>query len=117
MDLSRLILLAIENSVDDEPASIRLPIRTYDDLHISHHVRLLKEAGFIHAIENHRLQTGVAWIPHSLTWQGHDFLNAIRDDEVWAGVRKVAADTGGDLPSQIIHSLALDAMKKKFGLA
>lgn len=117
LDLARKILLAIEASKDDEPASIRLPMREYDDLHLSHHVRLLMEAGLIHAIETHRIEPGLAWTPHMLTWQGHDFLDAIRDDAVWDKIKAKFADHGGDLPSDIIYEIALDEARRKIGIA
>ncbi|MCB1473388.1 MAG: DUF2513 domain-containing protein [Rhodobiaceae bacterium] len=116
MDLVRTILMAIEKSRDDEPASIRLPVRAYDDLHLSYHVRLLKEAGYIHAIENHRMD-GIAWTPHSLTWQGHDFLDAVRDDAIWADVKQAAITPEGDAPAEILYALALERVKRKVGLA
>ncbi len=117
MDLARRILLAIESSVDDEPASIKLDFAGYDQLHLSQHVRLLHEAGLIHAIQTHGLNAVTAWIPHSLTWQGHDFLDAVRDEAVWQHVRGKEAMAAGDLPTQIIYTLALDALRRKLGLA
>ena len=114
MDLARTILFAIEESHDDTQASIHLPVERYDTLHISHHIRLLKEGGLIHAIESsHSLQASTSWKPHSLTWKGHDFLDLIRDDEVWQGVKEEEARLGGELPSDLIIELALSAMRSK----
>lgn len=113
MDLARIILLAIERSRDDEPASIKLPTDKYDDLHISLHVRLLKEANLIHAIESSRgFQSSTSWTPHSLTWEGHEFLDAIRSDTIWEKVKLAESEFGSDLPFSIISELAESEVRK-----
>ena len=116
MELARLILLAIEQSDDDEPASIRLPTDKYDDLHISLHVRLLHEANLIHAIETTRgFNSSSAWIPHSLTWQGHEFLDVIRLDVIWEILKLEEAKFGGDLPFAVSFDLALNKVREMVG--
>ncbi len=117
MDLARLILLAIEQSDDDEPASIQLPTDQYDDLHISLHVRLLHEANLIHAIESTRgFNSSSAWIPHSLTWQGHEFLDVVRLGEIWENLKMEEAKFGGDLPFGVLFDLALNEVRSRVGI-
>lgn len=114
MDLARKILFAIEKSTDDMNSSIQLPDDEYDTLHISHHVRLLKEGGLIHAIEaSHSLHASIAWVPHSLTWQGHDFLDLIRDPQIWNEIIAVQDRFGIDLPTDFILELAASLLKGK----
>ncbi|MEX0346363.1 MAG: DUF2513 domain-containing protein [Rhizobiaceae bacterium] len=117
MELARLILLAIEQSDDDEPASIQLPTDRYDDLHISLHVRLLYEANLIHAIETTRgFNSSSAWIPHSLTWQGHEFLDVVRLDAIWENLKLEEAKFGGDLPFVVLFDLALNEVRGMVGI-
>ncbi len=117
LELARTILLAIERSEDDEPSSIRLPTADYDELHISLHVRLLKEADLIHAIESTRgFNASSSWIPHSLTWKGHDFLDAVRNESVWRAIKSREADFGSDLPADVIYDLAIRDVRKRVGL-
>ena len=113
MELMRRILFAIEASNDDEPNSIRLPRHEFDPLHIAHHIRLLQEGDLIHAVENR----GTAIVPHSLTWQGHEFLNAIRDDGIWETLKKFETLAGGDLPTAMLYELAMREMRKRLGLS
>lgn len=114
MDLARKILFAIEKSADDTRSSIRLPEREYATLHLSHHIRLLKEAGFIHAVEAfHSLSATTAWVPHSLTWQGYDFLNLVRDEEVWKAIKAEQVRLGNELPTELIVEFASSLMRNK----
>lgn len=116
LNLLRRILLAIEESVDDEPASIKLPTSEYDDVHIAYHVRLLTEGGLIHAIKARSFDATRSWIPHSLTWKGHNFLNAVRDDSIWREIKTQVKNNGADLPVEIIYELALREIRQRIGL-
>ena len=114
MALVRTILLALEASRDNEPASVALP-RDVDDLHMNYHVRLMKEGGLIHAIEISRSMSTTAWVPHTLTWAGHEFLDAVRDADVWQAVLDLEARNHLPLPFSIIHAFALDTLGRKVG--
>ena len=80
MDLVRKVLIEMEK----HPAPLHqsaLQIADEDDELVSYHVMLLEEAGFITAVDasTNRLE----WIPGSLTWNGHEMLDAMRNDTVW----------------------------------
>ncbi len=118
MDLARRILLAIEDAEDGAFTSIKLPTEEYGDLVISHHIRLLKEANLIHAIETKGYTSSAAnWVPHSLTWKGHDFLDAVRDDAIWRKIIAKQTMVGADLPYEFIHQLAIDELRRKVGMS
>ncbi len=109
MDLARDILLAIEQSNDEDPSSIRLPTNA-SDVQLSQHVRLLFEAGLIQAVKgsNPGLER---WQPRALTWAGYDFLDLIRSDAVWAMVKQTAARAGG-FNSEILKEIGLREARK-----
>ena len=115
IDLVRNILLAIESSADDEPASIRLDHRNNSDIVLSHHVRALHEAGLIHAIESRRSE-GSVWTPHALTWEGHEFVAMVRNDGDWQELKQTAGVQNDDAPFEIIKALALQKAQKRAGL-
>lgn len=117
LELIRNILLAIEASEDDEPASIDLNFPGVDDLLLYGHVRLLQEAGFIHAIQRQGFNSRALWIPHSLTWRGHDFLSAIRDETVWLRVKARANFAGGDYPAELAYELAVEELRSRAWIA
>jgi hypothetical protein len=51
-----------------------------------------------------------------ITWEGHNFIESIRQDAVWASVKKTASDKGLDLTVNIIGRLAGSIMEKMLGL-
>lgn len=55
----------------------------------------------------------------SVTWAGHEFLEASRDERLWSKAKKAASSTGGlalDVLKSTLISLATDAAKKAAGL-
>lgn len=116
MDLVRKILIAIENSVDDEPGTIDLPHDEYNDVTVFQHVRLMHEGNLIHAVEGRGFDKSAPWYPHSLTWHGHDFLDAVRDDAIWARVRQREEESGFSLPLEGLYQLAIFELNHKLGL-
>jgi hypothetical protein len=91
MDLVRRMLLAIEAS--DEP-DLRTVLE-FDDVEpakISHHFHVLTQAGLVAIVE--RGSHGSDYLDVYLTWQGYEFLDAIRDPRRWADLQERAAMVG-----------------------
>lgn len=111
MDLVRQLLLLIESQSDDSkelviPASI-------DKTEALYHLKLLEQAGYT---ENTVQGPGdnVLWIYSSITWEGQEFLSAIKNDTVWNKVKQEALEKGGAIPFEILKSLALQLSAKLF---
>jgi hypothetical protein len=83
----------------DDPASY-LPQVEADKL--LYHLRLLEDAGFI-GVSFKAL--GGAWSVDRLTWNGHEFLDTIRDPEVWK-LTKSGAEKAGNASVSFIWELA-----------
>jgi len=84
-DLIGLILLEVEKN--DQPLrSMRIDAEGYSPEEISYHVMLLHQAGFVPANDMSSFQ-GMVWLPKSLTWSGHEFLDATRSSKVWSQVK------------------------------
>lgn len=81
MELVREILLTIEKSPTTR-GTIPIKIAGFTDDEISHHIELLFKSGLIEASDNCTLSR-YCWLAKKLTWQGHDILDAIRDDNRW----------------------------------
>ena len=90
-DLAREILLAVEANDDDPTGWIKLEIEGYSPVQVSYHVQLLDEAGYLEA---HDLTTNdrYEWQPRRLTFQGHEFLDTVRDSETWRRTKTTAKD-------------------------
>lgn len=48
-----------------------------------------------------------------ITFQGQDYLAAIRDEGIWAKTKATVAETGGSVTLEIITQLAKGYLKKK----
>ena len=103
-DLVRKILLAVE--AHEEPEGlVALEMKKPSAEMISYHVRLLDEAGLLDAIDTGGMNC-FKWQPTRLTYEGHEFVNIIRDDEVWELIK-----TGAEKVSSTSLSLMLELGK------
>ena len=113
MDLVRDILFAIEASETDPRAWIDLKLEGRSQQEVVYHVQLLGEAGLLIAQD---LQTigasGYKHMPKRLTWQGHEFLDTIRDPEVWRQT-KISAQKVGGFSLDVISALAKGFIKEQ----
>ena len=69
---------------------------------VAYHMRLLIDTGFI---DQTKTQGAQAFGLRGLTWQGHDFLDSIRDPEIWRQTKEGAAKAGG-FTVELLASLA-----------
>lgn len=92
MDLCRKILFAIEEQYADV-AIYNLSIEGYSMAQVAYHCKILHEAGLIsdygaQYADDHIYNFGV----DSLTWEGHEFLDKIREETVWNKTKTVIKD-------------------------
>jgi hypothetical protein len=109
MDLVRKILFEIEAYESPRGMGKALDIDGFDSQVVSGHVQLLKDAGLVRAIDASSC-SGLAFIPIGLTWQGHEFLESARNDNLWNRAKeKVLEETGGmsiDVLKAVLINLA-----------
>ena len=118
MDLVREILLAIEKNEKDPLGWIDLELPNRSRKEVAYHVMLLHQAGLVTAKD---LCTngpdGFDWRPKSLTWQGHEFLEAARNDTIWhKAVGKMVEVTGG-VSLDVLKDLLIASGKQALGLS
>lgn len=106
MDLVRLILLEIEDKYRST-AIYDLSIDGYDTETVAYHCKILHEAGLIsdykaQYADNEIYVFGVG----SITWDGNDFLEKIRDDSQWKKVKEIITKKGLPLIIESIKSVA-----------
>jgi predicted transcriptional regulator len=92
MELIRKILITIEDS-DTTLQDIPLNFEEYSDEQISYHVKILHEQGLIDAIDA-TTSDGIDWIARGLTWDGHDYIEAIKDENRWQRVKAWVKNSG-----------------------
>lgn len=116
MELIRQILFRIEETPGDRMVS-DIEIEDYDPETVNYHVRLMYEAGLL-AGEFKQYSGGAHYLVR-MTWQGHDFLDACRDNERWHRAKSVFGKIGGvtfDVAKQVLTMLLMDQAKTQLGL-
>ena len=109
IDLIRKILLEIEAS--PEPNRwINLDLKGYSPTQVSYHVKLLAEADLIEA-ENVSSTTNFEWKPKCLTWEGHEFLEASRDEGLWEKAKSLILGKGGTLSFDVLRQVLIELIK------
>jgi hypothetical protein len=76
---------------------------------------LLEQAGYLTANNRTHLR-GIDYRPKSLTWEGHEFLSAIRNGGVWNKVKAKLASTAIDAPLAVIKLLAAKYAAEALGV-
>jgi hypothetical protein len=111
-DLARDILLAIEESESDPNQLLFSLLPDRDQKHVSYHICLLNEAGFIDAVD-FSTSDGARWVAKRLTYTGHQFLSTVRDREVWKQTKELAK-SGGIEALRAIGKLAMKIAEQEF---
>lgn len=117
MDLIRELLLRLE-SLPIEPGSTHifyvgsdeLRIDGFDDDQVSYHLSLIDEAGLIETGTTSRTMNGFLF--SRLSWAGHDFLDSIRDPEVWAKTKR-GAEAAGGFTVDLLKDIAKGFLRKQ----
>lgn len=92
MDLVRAILLAVEEGHGDIDIQDGLPGTEASAQELEYHLNLAQQAGLLDVAG---VTLGGGYHIQGLTWEGHDFLDTIRDPEVWKRTKEGATKVGG----------------------
>lgn len=115
MELVRKILLAVEDADNDPMVWIDLEIRGFSPHVVSYHVQRLTEAGLLEATDLSD-DSGSDWRPSSLTWAGHEFLDAARNDTVWNKAMTTLKDKAATVPFEVVKAVVIQECKDFFGV-
>lgn len=106
MELVRALLLKIESAT--EPVdSAALEVEGFDSESIQYHVRLLAEAELLHAADTANRGNRYAMLVFRLTWNGHEFLDAARDNTTWSKARGSIKSSIGSASLQLLQRVLL----------
>ena len=116
MELVRKILLEIEKQ-ESGYAPINIVIDGYTQEQIRYHAFIMMEGGLIEGMKRTDLSSkSPQVIPKRLTWSGHEFLEAARNDTVWKKAMGIVQDKGGTITVTMLGQLLTSLMKTQFGL-
>jgi len=117
MDLVRELLLRIDQDpsldgtrwVHFDPSELGMPDRSPEE--IGYHLDMLIECNFVKG------QIGMETIPIvcKLTWDGHEFLDGIRDPDIWNKTKK-RVEGLASVTLKVVAAIAEAEIKRKLGL-
>ncbi|MGH7498119.1 MAG: DUF2513 domain-containing protein [Gemmatimonadales bacterium] len=117
MDLVRKILLHVEASGEEDLQNRMLELEGYSQPLIARHVEIMDEAGLVdaHVLRADGVPAYAACV-FRLKWEGHDFLEATRNETIWAKTKQFVVEKGGGASIEIIKRIALKVAVDHFGL-
>ena len=115
LDLIRRIVLAIENAPSGWAPE--LSFEGYTPAQVGYHAYLLIDAGLTKGSD---VSTMGSEAPEgmitSLTWAGHEFAEAARDETRWKKAMGIVTDKGGTVTLEVLKELLTRLMKAALGL-
>jgi len=113
MDYVRDLLLRIEELTEPNLADLALQEADEDEAQkLAYHIRMMiEEVGLVRGIEAGS-HSGTNWLNINLTWQGHEYLDDVRDPEVWKQA-KAGAEKFGGLSFELFGALAKGLVKQQ----
>ncbi len=115
INLIRELLLQIESKDCRKAEDFDIPdcdIRT-----INYHLIILSEGNFIKASFLQSDQSGIEdVIVHRLTWDGHEFLDAARNETAWNNAKKILREKAITGTFDMLKLLLIEGVKTQIGL-
>jgi hypothetical protein len=116
MDLIRKMLLAIENSPSGYAPDV-LTIEGYTPDQIGYHAFLMLEAGLVDGSDiTDSGSSGPEALITRLTWKGHEFAEAARDESRWTKAMGIVKEKGGTITMDVLKELLTSLMRATLGL-
>lgn len=116
-DIAREILIEMEKAPPNRQADIDLPHVSTDEM--IEYIELLNEAGLIEAkLMQGRLDSARIYRATliRLTYEGHQFLEAARNDSLWERAKSHVQKSGGAMTLSIMKALLIDYARRSVGL-
>jgi len=111
MDLARAILLQVEKS-DDLKDWVKITVDGHSEEQISYHIKLLDQANLIEATDCSSAD-GLSWKATSLTWHGHEFLDAARNETFWNKAKSYLKGKGIEITFDTIKTALTKIIKEQ----
>lgn len=116
MDLVRYILLKTEEA-EGQIGYEDLVTDCWSAQEVAYHVEIMYLAGLLDATAMKDMNgTAVRGYVNGLTWDGQDYLDAIRNDTVWAKTKRLVKEKVGSTTMDIIKLVAIEVTKQALGI-
>ena len=110
MNLIRLLLLETEG---EEP---KPDVSAFTEARLLYHSALLIEAGLVHGTIILDNGQPINTVTLRLTWAGHEFIDAARNDTVWRKALERIKKSGVDVPLSLLKEILTQVLKQSLGL-
>jgi hypothetical protein len=115
MDLVRQIMLNVEGMPAGPP--IQYPVGEIEDRVLLAHLEMLISAGLVSGKISQSLGSrGDVIIISGLTWEGHEWIETVRRDDIWSQVKDLLMGQGGVLTYELTKAVAGQLVRKRLGL-
>jgi hypothetical protein len=114
MDVIRTLLLKLEGrykgigTVIFDHGDEELAIEGVSPMAVTYHLGLVVEAGFVTG----KVTGTGGFMMNGMTWAGHDFLDSVRDEEIWRRTKE-GVNLAGGFTFDLMKGLAKGFVKKK----
>lgn len=109
MDLVRKILFEIE--AQNDTLSNKIVVEGYSENEIKYHLAIMNDAGFFEAtVAKISGSKYPLIVPSRLTWFGHDFLDASRDENRWNQAKGVVKKLGSSVTFDVFKTILVQIM-------
>lgn len=109
-DLVREILLKVEALPPKPNRTVGgRDFTDYPGQLVAHHIQILHQAGFLEAIVE-PTSGGLIADAQSLTWEGHEFLETIKNEPVWKKLLEKLKSTGKTVPMELVSKFGADIL-------
>lgn len=121
LDLVRSILIYVEKAEDEVDAE-DLVTDSWPFEIVAYHIRLMAHHGLVDLSDDTRDMNGetLSLTVSGLTWDGQDYLDAIRDPKVWAKVKKTVKEAIGSTTFEVVRQtgalVAMSMVKASLGM-
>lgn len=119
MDLIRLLLLDLEAAPGALDANH--PVKGYTQPEVAYHLALLLKGGLAEGATPTFYLGNTTQVPDvvlatRLSFEGHDFIDTLRDDTIWKTVKEKTAKVGSTVALEVFKALGQAAVRHALGL-
>ena len=115
MELVRKILLELEKQ-EDFRDEFEMPDE--DRIKVAYHLKIMEQAGLVEQKVEYAANEPM-WMYASITWLGHEFLDSVRNENIWNKAKDLVKTKGLELSSvsfDVLKEFAKMLIKQKLGL-
>lgn len=116
MDLVRKLIFAIEDRPPDSTPD-RLEVEGYTDVEVGYHLSIMLEADLIHGFDSSTRECALPQaVASSLTWAGHEFADAARNESLWNQTKKAVREKVGSTTIGVLTNYLQNLARSMLGL-